>query len=86
MIESGVAGFEAGIWTGVFGPARLPQALADKLYRDVTEIVKSPGMQSAMLVHGAEAVTNTPQELSAFVKTEIVKWARVIKEAGIKPE
>lgn len=86
VAESGVPGFETGLWSGVFAPARTPLTLVDKLYRDMTEILKSPAAQAAMLVQGAETVANTPQEFAAFVKTEINKWAQVIREAGIKPE
>jgi len=86
VAESGVPGFEAAMWSGVFAPARTPQALVEKIYRDMAEILKSPAAQAAMLVQGAETVANTPQEFATFVKTEIVKWAQVIREAGIKPE
>lgn len=86
LAESGVPGFEVSMWSGVSAPARTPPALIDKLHRDMTHILKLPAAHAAMLVQGAEIAANTPQEFSAFVKTEIVKWAQVIKEAGIKPE
>jgi tripartite-type tricarboxylate transporter receptor subunit TctC len=86
VAESGVPGFEVAMWSGVFAPARTPPTLVDKLHRDMTEILKSPAAQAAMLAQGAETVANTPQEFAVFVKAEIDRWAQVIREAGIKPE
>jgi tripartite-type tricarboxylate transporter receptor subunit TctC len=86
VAESGISGFETGLWSAVFAPARTPPALVARLNREMTEILRSPNTQSAFLAQGAEVAPTTPQELASFVKTEIAKWAHVIKEAGITPE
>ncbi len=86
VAEQGVAGFDMVLWSAVFAPARTPPALIARLNREMGEILRSPESQAAFLAQGAEAAPGTSQELASFIKTEGVKWAQVIKEAGIKAE
>jgi len=84
MIESGIADFESTVWFGVFAPARTPAALVNKLNRDMVEILNRPSVQAALLAQGADVTPGTPDELMAFVKSEIKKWGQVIREIGIQ--
>lgn len=86
MIESGLPGFESTVWYGVFAPARTPAILVNKLNRDMVEILRRPSFQAALLTQGAEVSPGTPDELMAFVKSEIRKWGQVIREIGIQPQ
>lgn len=86
MIESGLPGFESTLWFAMFAPARTPPALIKKLNRDMVEIVQTLSFQSVTLAQGAEVTPSTPEELAAFVKSEILKWGQIIKAIGIQPE
>jgi tripartite-type tricarboxylate transporter receptor subunit TctC len=86
MIESGLPGFESTVWYGVFAPARTPLILVNKLNYDMVEILRRRSFQAALLAQGAEVSPGTPDELMVFVKSEIVKWGKVIREIGIQPQ
>ena len=84
--EAGVPGMEALLWFGIFAPARTPQPVVVKLNQSVGDILRQPEVRDALLKQGVEAAPTTPDELGAFVKSELVKWTKVIKEAGIKAD
>jgi tripartite-type tricarboxylate transporter receptor subunit TctC len=86
VAESGLEGYESLAWYGIVGPAKLPQAILTKLSEETMRATRSSDMQAALLKQGAEPVGNTPREFGAFIKNETTKYARVIKEAGVKPE
>ncbi|MGH8618028.1 MAG: tripartite tricarboxylate transporter substrate binding protein [Burkholderiales bacterium] len=86
MQEAGIAGYEVAGWYGVLAPAKTPRPLVDKLNREIVRILKSPEIQSKLAADGSEAVGNTPEQFGAHIKAEIAKWARVVKDAGIKAE
>lgn len=86
MIESGMPGFESTIWFAVFAPARTPPALIKKLNQGMVETLKVPSFQASLLAQGAEAAPGTPEELAAFVKSEIKKWGEIIRAIGIQPQ
>lgn len=82
--ESGFAGLDSSVWFGLFAPAKTSKAIVTKANRDVVEILQAPEAKAALLKQGAEAVPTSPEEFGAFLKKEIAKWGKVIKEAGIK--
>jgi tripartite-type tricarboxylate transporter receptor subunit TctC len=86
MQEAGVAGYEVAGWYGVLAPAKTPPALVDKLNAEIVRGLKSPDVQSKLAADGSEAVGSTPAEFGAHIKSEVAKWARITKEAGIKAE
>lgn len=86
VIEAGLPELEADYWIGMFAPARTQPTLLGKINRDVVGILQTPAMRTALLDQGAEPVPGTPEQFAAFIKSETVKWGRVIKIAGIKPE
>jgi tripartite-type tricarboxylate transporter receptor subunit TctC len=84
ITEGGFPGIESSVWFGLLAPAATPRPIIDKINRDVVAILSTPEARDQMLTQGAEPTPTTPQEFDAFLKREISKWGRVIKEAGIK--
>ena len=85
IAESGVKGYEASTWYGLLAPARTPPAIVTRLHADTVKILAGPTRQR-LEAQGFEPEGGTPAEFAAYIKTEIVKWAKVIKEAGIPAE
>ena len=85
IAESGVKGYEAATWYGLLAPARTPPAIITRLHGDTVKILAGPTRQR-LEVQGFEPEGGTPAEFAAYIKTEIVKWAKVIKDAGIPAE
>ncbi len=84
--EAGVPGYEAFNWWGVVAPAGTPAAVTKRLYSEITAIVASREVQKWFVTEGAESVNKTPEEFRKLIASEIVKWGKVVKEAGIKAE
>jgi tripartite-type tricarboxylate transporter receptor subunit TctC len=86
MAEAGIKDQEADTLQGVFVPAGTPKEIVDKLYAEIVKIVRRPDVKEHFQKIGFEPVGNTQAEFSAQIKAEIEKWAKVIKDAGIKAE
>ncbi|MCW5575555.1 MAG: tripartite tricarboxylate transporter substrate binding protein [Burkholderiales bacterium] len=86
VAESGVPGYESVAWYGLVAPAGLPPKVLEKLAAETVKATHSADMKAALVKQGAIPVGNTPKEFAAFIKSENTKYARVIKEAGIKAE
>lgn len=84
--EQGYPGIDASVWFGLFAPAGTPKAIVMKINQAVVSSLKSPDAVRVLEGQGAEAVPSTPEEFGAFLKSEIAKWGKVIKEAGIKAQ
>jgi len=84
IAESGVKGYEVTNWYGVLAPAKTPRAIVERLHKQIVKVLDQPDIVKRFAADGADAVDSTPQEFAAHIKTETTKWARVIKEAGIK--
>jgi tripartite-type tricarboxylate transporter receptor subunit TctC len=84
--ESGLPGFEAGIWNGMLAPAGTPPAIIEKLHATVAKIIQSADTRERILGMGADPVISTPAEFSAFIAAELKKWTKVIKDSGAKPD
>jgi tripartite-type tricarboxylate transporter receptor subunit TctC len=84
MAEAGVSDFASGTWAGLIGPAGLPKDIVNRVSSEVTKIVSDPAIRELLARNGYEAVGNTPSECEQFMREEVEKWAKVIKEAGIK--
>ena len=84
IAESGLPGFEVVGWYGVLAPARTPPAIVERLHREFVKILQTPEIRDRLTSEGAEPVGNTPAEFTAFLKTDIARWAKVIKAAGAK--
>ncbi len=83
VAESGLAGFDTGIWFGLMAPAGTPQPIIDKLSKAANEALKSKDVIDPLAKQGIDVVGGTPDEFAKYIQSEIAKWARVIKSAGI---
>ena len=83
VAESGYPGFETVSWFGLLVPVGTPAAIVSKLNQDTVKVLAQPDMRAAFTKLGLDMVGNTPTEFAAIIKSDIAKWAKVIKEAGI---
>ena len=83
FVEAGLPGVESTSWWGVFAPAKTPVSLVGKLNRDIVELLQSPETRTTLIAQGAEPAPGTPEEFTAFIKSEITKWREVIRAADI---
>ncbi|HVJ12011.1 MAG TPA: tripartite tricarboxylate transporter substrate binding protein [Burkholderiales bacterium] len=86
IAEAGVAGYEVSNWWGLLAPAGTPAPVLDRLYKEIIAILDSPETRKRFELEGAEVMRMSPAEFANFVSQETVKWTKVVKEAGIKPE
>jgi tripartite-type tricarboxylate transporter receptor subunit TctC len=84
MGEAGLPGFEVSAFFGFMAPAGVPQPIIAKLHGEIVAIMALPDVRERFVAQAAEPVGNRPDEYAAFIQAEIVKWARVVKEAGLK--
>lgn len=84
-VESGAPDFVVTIWYGVLAPAGTPRPIIDRLNTAVQKAMLAPDTQKTLRGNGAEARVSSPDEFANFVKSETVRYARIIKDAGIKP-
>jgi len=82
----GLAGFTAGSWQGMLGPAKLPADIVNKTFNEVRRIVALPEINERMTSQGSRPQTKTPQDLGRWLATEKDKWAKVVKDSGYKIE
>lgn len=81
--EAGYPGFESVQWYGVFAPKGLPSAITERLYNEIRKAGESPALKAPLVQEGAELSVNGPQALADFLRSDIGKWRKVIKESGI---
>ena len=84
IAESGVPGYEAVNWYGVFVPAGAPKDIVAKLHADIVRALKLPDVKERFAGEGGDIIANTPEEFGAFIRMEIPKWSKVIKDASVK--
>jgi tripartite-type tricarboxylate transporter receptor subunit TctC len=86
IAESGYPGFEVTIWYGLLAPAGTPPAIVRRLHSETVKALASPDVRAKFAELGLEPIGNSPDEFAAIIKSEIPVWAKVIKDAGIKPD
>ncbi|MSQ55236.1 MAG: tripartite tricarboxylate transporter substrate binding protein [Betaproteobacteria bacterium] len=86
MDELGFKGFDIPAWLGLFAPAGTPKDVIARLNAETAKVIARPDVRQTLAAMGMDAVTSTPDELGDYVKSEIRKWARLVKDAGIQPE
>ncbi|MDP1671858.1 MAG: tripartite tricarboxylate transporter substrate binding protein [Burkholderiales bacterium] len=86
IAEAGVPGYEAVQWYGVLAPAAVSRDIITKLHTGVVRALQNPEVRQRLLNDGAEPIGSSPEEFSAYLRSETAKWAKVIQAAGIKPE
>jgi tripartite-type tricarboxylate transporter receptor subunit TctC len=85
MQEAGYPGYEAVPWFGLMAPPGTPQPILDRLYRESIKVLAMPDVRRSLENQGLDVIGSTPAELADVIKMEIPYWAKIIKEAGIKP-
>ncbi len=84
IAEAGVPGAEGMTWYGLFGPAGLPAPIVNKLFSEIARIVQLPDVKSRLEILGAQETTSaSPEEFAAMVKSDVAKYAKVVKAAGL---
>ena len=86
MQESGISDFEVDSWYAMFVPAKTPRAVVDRLNAALNTVLTEPEIREKLLAQGSEAVGGTPEQLGAVVNAELPKWAKLVKDAGIKAD
>jgi tripartite-type tricarboxylate transporter receptor subunit TctC len=86
IAESGVPGYEAFSWAGIIAPAGTPQEVVKRVNAELGEILKQKALVEQLAAEGTIPVPDTPEEFSAYIKSELVKWAAIVRLANIKPE
>src|SRR5215471_12926286 len=86
LAEAGLAGYDVTTWYGLLVPKGTPQAIRDKLYAEVVDVLKDPNVVARLRDIGAEPGGQTPQEFASFIRAETEKWTRLAKEAGIQAD
>lgn len=86
VAEAGVPGFEATTWHGVVATGGTPSAVINKLNAEINKILKQPDVNSTLTRQGAEVLGGTPQEFAAYIKIEIPKWSKVVRDSGARPD
>ena len=84
VAETGLPGYEVSAWFGIFAPAGLPQPVARRLNAELVKVMREPDLKQRLASLGADPLTSTPEEFSAYLRSEIEKWAKVVKASGMK--
>ena len=84
VAEAALAGFDVTNWIGIFAPAGTAPDIVNKLNAEIMRIMRLPDVEPRLAAEGAQFTPNTPAEFGAFVKSEIAKWGKVIRDAGIR--
>jgi tripartite-type tricarboxylate transporter receptor subunit TctC len=86
MVESGFPGYEVRSWFGLFAPKGTPQPIVERLSVETREALRDPTVRDRLAGNGFEPTGSAPAEFAAFVQGELARWARVVRELGIKVE
>jgi len=86
VAESGFPDFEASSWFGLLGPADLPRDIAVKLQAEVARALNVPEIRESLIQQGADPVASTPEEFAAYIRSETIKWEKVVRASGAKAE
>ena len=84
IAESGVAGFEVIAWYNMFAPARTPRAIVSRLNAEIVKALQQPDVRERFQTLGVSPLTGSPDDLGKYLKFEVDRWAKLIKERGIK--
>jgi len=84
--EAGVPGYDLSVWFGVLAPAGTPKEIVQRLNTEIVRILQSAEVKERFLKQGVDVQTSTPEQFDAFVRSEVGRWAKVIKDAGIRAD
>ena len=83
LAESGISGFETTLWHGLLAPARVPREVVTRLNREVAKVLAMPEVQKNLQFEGGMVSPSTPEEFAAFLRADIARWEKMIKQTGI---
>ncbi len=83
IADTGVPGYDVSPWFGVLAPARTPRAIVMKLNDEIVKVLKSAAIRERFAVEGVEPIGDSPEHFAAYIKSELAKWGKVLKESGI---
>ena len=83
VAEAGLAGFQSSLWYALMAPAGTPTAVIQRLNTETTRIVRLPAVSEQLLAQGADPIGNSPQELATFLRADIERWKKLVREAKI---
>jgi tripartite-type tricarboxylate transporter receptor subunit TctC len=86
LAEAGVPGYELAAWQGVIATAGTPRPIVDKLNGEIVKLLQLPDVRSRLTADGGQIITSTPDQFAAYIKTEIGRFAKVVKDSGAKVE
>ena len=84
LAESGIPGYESSGWFGILAPAGTPPAVLARLNTEITAVLRLPEIRERFAAAALEPLPSTPEQMAQFMKSEAVKWAKVIKDSGAK--
>jgi len=84
VAETGLAGYEVSAWFGIFAPAGLPQPVAKRLNAEFVKVMREPDLKQRLASLGADPLSSTPEQFASYLRSEIDKWAKVVKASGMK--
>jgi tripartite-type tricarboxylate transporter receptor subunit TctC len=84
--EAGVPGIEVDNWNGILTPAGTAKSVVNRLHAEIVKAVRAPEVADQFALQGAEVNTSSPAEFSTIIKAEVIKWAKVVRAAGIEPQ
>ena len=84
MAESGLPGYEVVLWHGLVGPKGLPRAIVERINTEANQILKVKEMDALLATDGVAPAGGTPEQFAATIKSDIVRWGKVVKQAGVK--
>lgn len=85
IAEAGVPGYEAGLWCGFVGPARVPPEIVRRLNSAIVAVLGVPDMRARLASQGVDPQPTTPEEFSRLLASDVSRWAKIIQSAGIRP-
>ncbi|MBI3068856.1 MAG: tripartite tricarboxylate transporter substrate binding protein [Betaproteobacteria bacterium] len=84
IAESGLPGYDSGVWYGILAPAGTPREIVAKLNGEMIRALNHPEFRNLLVNGGIDPIGSTPEELGRYIKSEIAKWAKVVKDAGVR--
>jgi len=82
--QGGLPGYDVRSWQGILAPVKTPKAIIDKLSREIARILQLPDVSDNLLTLGADPFISTPQQFAALIKVDLVRYAKLIRDANIK--
>jgi len=86
VAESGVPGYEAMQWYGMLAPANVPQPTVARLHRELAAVIELPAVRARLMEEGGDVIGSTPEQFGRILASELAKWTKLVKSAGIRAE